>query len=332
MSLRRSRFALALLVAVIGSSSHLASATECAPSTRLSPCFEADALAVPVGHAFFAGFPAPRAVPAGQAALTLGQSFVLRPLALHALSPAPEGRRVPVVDHELGLTLGIALGVGHGVELTFALPMTLLRGGAGSSAFTGAEAHELSNSAVYDPRLGVVYTPWVTGSAEPFGLKARLEVSLPAGEEEVFAGHVGVGLLPAVAAELKFGRFRLGGELKLRLGETVEFAAVPEGAWFGGSLGLGVALLGEEALSFAAEGVLRQSFDQPDVASGTATTSGPAAEWLASLRSARGPYALLVGGGTGLPLAREQRGEKSSWVLAPTAPAFRALLRLSYTP
>ena len=92
-------------------------------------------------------------------------------------------------------------------------------------------------------------------------------------------------------------------------------------------------LLRRERLSLSLAGTLRAPTSEPDSARSQATTSGPAAEWLAALRTADGPYSILLGAGTGLPLAREEReSDDDQAVLAPTAPALRALLRLSYTP
>jgi hypothetical protein len=288
---------------------------------------------MPTGHSRFAFFPAPVAVPRGQAAVALGQSFVLRPLTLQATSPDPEGRELPVVDHELGFTLGVAIGIGHDFELSAVLPMTLLRGGTGLSGVTAQDATELDNTAVYDPSFGLAYTPWVSTRDAPLGLKARFDVSLPMGDEDVFAGYAGLGFLPAVDAELALGRFFIGAELGARLGEAVDFATSREGSWVSASLGFGFEILDRERLALLLEGTLRQRWSDPEVSPGTASTSGPAAEWLASLRSADGPYSVLLGAGTGLPLASEERatGDEKS-VLAPTAPALRALLRLSYAP
>ncbi len=288
---------------------------------------------MPTGHARFAFFPQPIPVPLGQAALTLGQTFIRRPLSLAAVSPAPEGREIPVVDYELGFALGLAVGLGHELELSAVLPMTLLRGGTGLSGATAQDASELADTAVYDPTIGLAFTPWPSAARQLLGVKFRLDVSLPLGESDVFAGYAGPGLLPAADAELALGRLTLGAELGARLGQSVDFATSRQGSWLSASFGLGFDLLDRERLSVGLEGTLRQSLGEVDIDPGTATTSGPAAEWLGSVRSADGPYSVLLGAGTGLPFARERResgGDDA--VLAPTAPALRAVLRLSYAP
>ncbi len=288
---------------------------------------------MPTGHARFAYFPAPVPVPRGQAALTLGQGFLLRPLRLQATSPDPEGREVPVVEHELGFSLGVAIGLGQNLELSALLPVTLLRGGLGVSGVTAQNGTELQNTAVYDPSFGLAYTPWVSSPGSPFGVKARFDISLPMGEEDVFAGYAGPGFLPALDAELTLGRLSIGAELGARLGDAVDFATSREGSWFSGSLGFAVELLERNRLALSLEGTLRQGFGDPEVDPGTAVTSGPAAEWLAALRSADGPYSALLGAGTGLPLARERRDSgEDEFVFAPTAPTLRALLRLELRP
>jgi hypothetical protein len=322
-----------LLVLGVAGAGRSAAATDCSPASGLSPCFEADAARTPTGHARFAFFPRPLSVPRGQAAVTLGQSYTLRPLTLRATSPDPEGRKIPVVEHELGFTLGLGVGLGHALELSAALPMTLLRDGIGLSGVTSQDATELASTAVYDPTFGLAFTPLTSSPNQLLGVKARLDVSLPMGEEDVLAGYAGPGLLPALDLELLLGRVSVGAEIGARLGESVDFATTRQGSWLTASLGLAFDVLDRERLGVALEGTLRQNLESVDVAPGTAKTSGPAAEWLGSVRIAEGPYSALVGAGTGLPLARERRGsEGEEAVLAPTAPAFRALVRLSYTP
>jgi hypothetical protein len=311
-----------------------AAATDCNPASGLSPCFESDALRVPAAHARFGGIASPQIVRAGQAAFSLSSSLVLRPLVLNAPSPAAEGREIPVVERELGLIVGVGVGLGHELEFLASMPASTARQGSGIEGVTSQRGEPLARAAVRDPRLGLAWSPLPPRAARALAVETRLEASLPFGDEAWFAGYAGPALLPAVSGELTLGRFVLALELGARLGEAVDFATTTQGSELFIGSGLALSILERGLLDASVELWLRPGLSgQPDNPRYAGVTSGMAAEWLLGLRSSDDDaFSIFAGGGTGLPLAQETIDGASQSVFAPTAPAFRGLLALRYAP
>ncbi len=260
---------------------------------------------------------------------------MLEPLVLNAPSPDAEGRDVNVVERELGMVFGVAVGLGYRLELDLSLPASTARSGTGVEGVTTQQSDALPRSAVRDPRFGLSWSAFQPSATEPYGLEARLELSLPFGDEAHLAGYAGPGLLPAVDGELDFGRLVLAGEVGARLGEAVDFATTRQGNELFAGLGVAFDILPEQRLGVSLEGWLRQPFEsEPEFGAMTAETHGPAAEWLLGVRSSDAPYSIFAGAGTGLPLARETHDDSSaqSSVSAPTTPAFRAVVVLRHAP
>src|SRR5687768_786802 len=86
----------------------------CDPNATVSPCFDADALWLPTGAAYFSTLPSPRPLAVGAPTLLLGAGLALRPVLLEAPSPDPEGREIGVVRTTTTLTMGVGFGLGHG--------------------------------------------------------------------------------------------------------------------------------------------------------------------------------------------------------------------------
>jgi hypothetical protein len=187
---------------------------------------------------------------------------------------------------------------------------------------------------VKDPRVGLSWSLIEPTQGRRFGLESRLELSLPFGDEAYLAGYAGPALLPALDAELTLGRFVLGAELGARLGKAVDFASAREGIELSAAAGIAFGILEQGLLDVSLESFLRQPLEsEPERGSATAKTTGPAAEWLLGVRSSKDSFSVLLGGGSGLPLARETHdGGATNAVYAPTAPAFRALAVLRYAP
>ncbi|HVJ13993.1 MAG TPA: hypothetical protein VM686_01070, partial [Polyangiaceae bacterium] len=278
-----------------------AGATECQPASGISPCFEADALRVPPAHARFGGIASPRALSSGQAAFSLASSFVLEPLLLSAPSPDPQGREIPVVERELGVIVGVGLGLGNTFELQASLPASVARSGTGVEGVTSQHGEPLPRTAVRDPRLGLAWSPL------PKAVETRLEVSLPFGDEAWLAGYAGPAVLPAVSGELTLGRFVLAGELGARLGEAVDFATTRQGNELFVAAGVGFGVLDPGLLDLSLELWLRPPLEsEPERGHSDASTSGLPAEWLFGVTSGDGEaFSIFAGGGSGLPFARE---------------------------
>ncbi len=309
--------------------------TNCHPESGVSPCFEADALRVPSGHARFAGIASPLVVPEAEVAFSLATTFLYKPLLLNAPSPAAEGRDIVVVERELGMTFGAAVGLGERLELDVSLPVSTARSGSGVEGVTTQQADPLPRSALRDPRLGLSWSPLAPSATRPYGLEARLELSLPFGDEAHLAGYAGPGFLPAVDGEYTLGRLVLAGELGARLGQAVDFASTRQGNELFVAAGVGFDVLSDSLLAVSLESWLRQPLEsEPDQGLVTAQTRGPAAEWLLGLRTSNAPFSIFAGAGTGIPLARETHdgAADDTPVSAPTTPAFRAVVVLRHAP
>src|SRR5687768_11981510 len=83
---------------LLGTSASAAMASPCGSSEAFSPCFDADALWVPLGPTMFATLTSPRSLGEGRFGAQLAATALDAPVILVAPSQHPEGREVPVVD------------------------------------------------------------------------------------------------------------------------------------------------------------------------------------------------------------------------------------------
>jgi hypothetical protein len=329
----RGRLAMPLAALALASLPTVAHATDCSPASGISPCFEADPLRVPPAHARFGGIASADVLGAGQSAFSLASTLVLSPLTLNAPSSDPDGREIAVVEREASLIFGLGLGLGRRFELLASLPTSVARAGTGVEGVTAQQGAPLPRTAVRDPRLGLAYSP--LAGAGPLALEARLELSLPMGDESRLAGYAGPGVLPALTGELALDRVVLGAEVGARLGQAADFATTRHGSELFLGAGALVGVLSDGLLDVSLELWLRPSLaGAPAAGNNAGSTSGLPAEWLLGAASGDGQaFSVFVGGGSGLPLSRERNGDgRSQAVLAPTAPAFRGLLALRYAP
>lgn len=319
-----------------------AHATDCEPSSGISTCFDPDNLWISAGSSRFLGIAAGKLAPLDKPAFTAGLTYISRPVVLKAPSPDPDGREIRVVDDALNLTTAWAYAPSSSYELTFAMPMTLHQTGAGAEGYTSQSGPPLDRATVHDPRIGVgvplpAPTSWEKSSH--FGAKARLELGLPLGDESAFSGERTVTGAASVAASFRAGILFGAGELGLRLRPTTRFATAKLGTSAMTAVGLGIDILTDELLSFAAEAwMLPVLVSQPGRSSpSTEVKDGllVPAEWLASFRSAPAAdkgFSLQLGGGTGIPLSSETRDGTSEQFAGVTTPRFRLVFAVRYTP
>jgi hypothetical protein len=174
-------------------------------------------------------------------------------------------------------------------------------------------------------------------------MKARLELTLPLGAKDRFAGARGFALAPSVAGSYQTGRLVLGAELGARLRQPVPFAGVRIGSQIFAALGVGLEILERERLSLLLESWVLPSLGNQQPAAGNrhaVHVSLIPAEWLASVRSRplrEMPWVIQLGFGTGLPLSTETRvndngGDSSDYFLGVTSPEVRAVLIARYAP
>jgi hypothetical protein len=169
----------------------------------------------------------------------------------------------------------------------------------------------------------------------PAGLAARLELSLPTGDESSFAGDRSVVANPSVSGSLRFAPFVAGAELGARIRRTADIAGSRVGPQLHIAMGFGVELLEESKLAFLVEFMAlptlvaqhELSFDSNTgerAITGTRPILVPA-EWQAGFRSADlidGVSLLLEGGG---PIGFTSES-------AVTAPRYRLTFAVRYTP
>jgi hypothetical protein len=311
-----------MLALLLAASSARGEAVDCSPSSGISTCIDANALWIPAGRPRFAAIAPAIPMPDGVFAFGAALVYLSRPIVLVAPSPDPEGREIRVVDDRVDASLLWAYAPSARLELTLATPFVLNQNGAGGEGVASQSAPPLARTAARDPRIGAGYA---IGDWDGAALQARTELTLPLGEEQLYAGDGSFVLAPSLAAALALGPFFAGAELGARLRKSVPLADVRFGSQAVAALGAGVDLLPAERLSFGVEAIVMPSLVRQERARGDASLVP--AEWLASVRSAPlSDRALLLqlAGGTGLPLFDDE--------LALTSPRFRLLLAVRYAP
>jgi hypothetical protein len=323
-----------------------AAATDCTPSSGISSCFDPDNLWPSAGATRFLSIAPAEATPPSELAFVSALTFISRPVQLNVPSPDPEGRDVRVVSDALNLTLAFAYGATKELELGLALPTTLHQSGAGAEGITSQSSQPLSRSAVHDPRLGVglaLPVPRAAVLAAGLAAKARFELGVPLGDEELYAGDSGFFAAPSLAISFRRSTVYGGAELGARIRKSVPFATARIGSELTSSVGLGVDILNRELLSFGVEAyvlpvlVAQPGRDTP----GDRVHDGllVPAEWLASLRSAPFSdkrFSLQLGGGTGIALSSEIHdgpdGSSTTHFAGVTTPRWRGIFSVRYTP
>jgi OmpA-OmpF porin, OOP family len=311
--------------------------SECNAPARLSTCIDVDNLWMKAGPSQFFSIGGGSVTPARGASFGFAASYLKRPLVLRMPSSDPEGTDVYAVDNQLNATLLWAFGLGRGFELTAAMPVTLFQDGVGVAGITEQQPDPLVRSVIRDPRLGVSYAivPPDPRGTDGLSVVARGEVSLPTGDERVFAGAPGPVGTPSVSAALKIGRIKAGAELGARIRKETELLGVTIGSQTYEAIGVGYAVLDRERLEVNVEAFSLQTLaTQRKLARAEGTGAlvdgdkrglHAPTEWLLSVRSAPalgGDVSFHAGGGTALPLSSS----------AATEPLFRLVAGVRYAP
>lgn len=327
-----------MAAAVLGTAP--AAGAPCAPETRQSPCFDADALLVPAAPSRFAGISSTTPLESGSLSLGADATYLTRPVVLSTLAPDPDGREVPAVRRVVDVSIAVAYAPVHRLELSLVIPFAAHRSGTGLRGVTSQNGPDLG-AAFRDVRLGAGYgavDARIAGGAR-FTVMPRLDVLLPTGDETTFAGERSVLLWPRVGAGVALGRFFADSELGARLREPVELGGARLGTELTASLGAGVSALDRGLLDVALETWLRFSPISQRRPDGSGVLDGTLvpAEWMLSVRSQVGSLSFRMGAGTALPLSSEVREDAegrrtSASVAGLTAPEFRALAGVRYTP
>src|SRR5437762_11678444 len=104
---------------------------DCTSGTRISPCFDADALWLPAAPTHFSSVPSSTALTSRTFSVGLGLGYLSKPVTLEALAPDPSGRTVLVVDDVIDASLTAAYAPMRHLELGLVVPMALYRTGTG---------------------------------------------------------------------------------------------------------------------------------------------------------------------------------------------------------
>lgn len=332
-----------------------ARALACDDPSGLGPCLDTEALWPSPTPTPFIELPSAESLPSGHTHTGVGFGYASKPLTLVTESADPDGREVGVVGNAATLHLSFAAGLGRGLELGVALPLTLHQSGSGFAGVTEQHAEPLQRTAPRDPRAGIGYELFdssVSESGRAFG-KVALTVAFPLGDERALAGG-GLVVAPSFVDELRVGPVYAQSELGFRLRASERVGSAVFGPQALAALGLGAELLPAGLLFSGVElwiaPVLASqalSFEQ-EMALGTRRIRDAElipAEWLFVVGS-RLPHWLLAKAafGTALPLSSHTlyraNGAPTNAVEADgaetrehfagmTAPAFRALLSVA---
>ncbi len=325
--------ALALLSSLAAASA--AQAAECRPENGTTPCIDANSLWLATGAAHLFTLPEPVALARGKVGLAFAAQRMQRVLTVDLPSPSAEGREVRFVDQVIEEELLLAAGLGRKFELGLALSVILHQRGTGSEGLTSLRAEPLDPTAVRDPRVSLAYAAALTAS---LGVKPRIELALPLGNQAAYASAGSVVFAPALPAQWRFGPLAASAELALRLRRSVELGSVRWGSQAVTALGLSLEVLPRELGVLGAELALFPSLTDASSARARAIavdTRLLPAEWLFSVRSrlrADEPWTVALAAGAGLALSSESSAAGERRFMAPTSPGLRLLAEVRYTP
>jgi hypothetical protein len=335
------RLLAAFLILVVRPS---AARADCQPPTRQSTCFDADELWSPAAPSRFIGIAPGRTLAPRTYALGLDTTYLSRPVVLETGSPDPGGRAVRVVDGVVDIAAALAYAPVSHLELSAIIPAAIYRSGAGLVGVTSQNGPALAVAALRDVRLGAAHDVLRSRPGEgrtDIGLATRLDVALPTGNADAFAGERGPVLAPRVSFDLAHGIFFVGAEAGARLRRLVEIGGARLGTQLTSSLGAGANVLPNDRLALGIEAWLLPTFlsQRRTLPDGTLVTNGALlpAEWMLSARTRLADTVLALGLGSSLPWSSETRratsGEESTTHFAGvTAPRFRAVLVVRYAP
>ncbi|MDB4935457.1 MAG: outer membrane protein OmpA [Labilithrix sp.] len=315
-----------------------AQAKECT-NPLVNTCINSDTFWPNPGPTRFATVAGTETVGEGQVGFGLIATYLSRPVVLRVATPGPGGSDQFVVDNQVTGNFLFAYGVTQRLQLDFALPVTFVQTGAGTSPLTGGD--DLHDTAVRDLRFGFAYaivprdrvSPDAQAQKSSGALTGRMTISAPTGDSSDFAGERSAVFAPSLAGDYRMGIVFAGLEVGARLRPVTEFAGARIGPQLTTALGAGVDVIDHERLSIMAEARSYVNFaEQHDTAqSAFGISSRPngksitPAEWMLAVRTApllAGDISFLAGGGGPIPIGDP----------AITVPRFRFLLGAVYAP
>jgi len=315
---------LALCAALTSSYAH---ATDCLGTTTLGGCFSSLGVSGPAEASPFRTLSLGRVLPPGSVAISANTWFVSKPAQLAISSPDPLGRSIDVVSRAGVLDWRGALGLGHRMDLTLALPIYVTVQGAGSDAIATQKPTALSGGAIGDPRLGVRANLW-TGPT--LRLMIRNEWTLPLGSEAHYAGDTAATSTLALTGVWDQEGWVAAVDIGYRASRAVRFGDVRLGTSAIVAMGLSRDILPEHVLTVGIEAwanpVLVAS-PKSDVPNSSGNTVVPS-EWLLNvqLRPENLPAWFWLAGGSALPISHRDTANvpfADSSFIAPSAARVR---------
>lgn len=312
----------------------------------INTCINSDTYWPTPGPMRFATVAGTETVGRGQVGFGLVATYLSRPVVIRVASPGPGGTDQFVVDNQVTGNFLFAYGVTDRLQLDFALPVTFIQSGAGTSPITGGA--QLHDTAVRDLRFGFAYalvprarvSPYdgeasgdKSGAGHGWAVTSRFTVAAPTGDSTDFAGERTAVYAPGIAADYRYKKLFAGLEVGARLRPVTEFAGARVGSQLVTAAGVGFDILDRELLSVMLEGRSYLNFaEQHDTAQSTFGISSRAngksitpAEWMLAVRTApllAGDVAFFGGGGGPIPIGDA----------AITVPRFRFILGAVYAP
>ncbi len=328
--------AIATLVLVLTPPSEaLAAGDPCQPGDGLSPCFATDNLWPHAGAGRWLGQAPTTTTTADAVAFGFVSTYLHQPVGLRVPSPDPDGTTIYAVEHVLGATLLVALGVTERLQVSLSTPFALYQDGAGKADVVGSD-DPLPHSAVGDLRFGAAVSllqrdPQHDGPA----LAARFEMTVPSGQDNAFVSSPSAVYAPGASVDYRLGDFAFGLDVGARFRRSVDFANIRIGHQISAGLGAGYDVLDDRWLSVNLEALalftLANQVELVPDPQGLTTHEEPGdphipAEWLLSVRTAGlldGRLQASLGGGSFIPTGSD---------VAVTTPAFRVVAALHFVP
>jgi outer membrane protein OmpA-like peptidoglycan-associated protein len=285
-----------------------------------STCIDSEALWPYAGPTTWFSIAPARTVGRNAFGFGLASSFQHDPIVFRTSSASPTGgTKVPAIGNQLTTSFLFSYGVTDRLEIDAVAPVTFFQDGTGVTRLTGTQAVDIPTSGVRDVRIGAAYAlvpvPRIA-TPQGIGVTARLDLSVPSGDQDYFGGGRTVVVIPALALEEAIGPLSFGATFGARLRGKSELLGVKVGSQ--GYMALGAAGTVDARHRIAVTGEL---FALPSlVDNGTSPV-----QWLGGVRWAplwAGDLVIHAGAGGSL------RGA-SAQLLEPT---WRATLDLRYAP
>jgi OOP family OmpA-OmpF porin len=296
-----------------------------AGEVQLSTCFDHDNVWQRASGAPFLSVAPSGTLPAGGYGFAVSGALLLEPVRLRLVG-SPLDRSL-VVDTAVNGTLAAAFGVTDRLELTLAAPISYHQAGVGLLGVQSGPPASVARSTLHDLRLGasvaLVQRPR-TGPDAGLGVVARLESSVPMGNENTFAGVGTVMFAPGLALGYRASGFEVGLDLSARIRPEVRFGDETVGTHLTAAVGAAYDVLPSRLLTVGVEALAVGHLAEQRRADGMAGNPLVPVEWMGTVSSAPafgGDFSVLAHAGSSVPVTGE---------LGLTQPAFRGGLAIRF--